>query len=67
MNTAADRGPYWDTGDDRSQVFAPVASATTLPLKAAPAPMPRDRSRFAANEETAAAALFLRSAMRATG
>jgi len=24
---AADRGPLWDTGDDRSQVFAPVAAA----------------------------------------
>ena len=65
MHAAA--GPFWDTGDDRSQVFAPVANATPLPLKVAAAPLPRDLSRFAANEETAAAALFLRSAMRAAG
>jgi len=67
MHGAADRGAFWDTGDDRSQVFAPVANATTLPLKGAAAPLPRDLSRFAANEEAAAATLFLRSAMRATG
>lgn len=65
MHTAADRGPLWDTGDDRSQVFAPIASVGTVPLRVRTAPPSRDISRFAANEEMAAAVLFLRSAARA--
>lgn len=65
MNAAADGGAFWDTGDDRSRAFAPAAHATVLPLEPRPAPPTRDISRFAAHEETATAAPFLRTVARA--
>lgn len=67
MDAAADRGPFWDPGDDRSQVFAPAASATVPPVKARPTLFARAAMEPAANEERALEALFLPAAARAAG
>lgn len=63
MNAPAGGGSFWDTGDDRSQVFAPRATATMLALKVRPPLL----AQPAANEAPPLEALFLRAAVRAKG
>ena len=67
MDAAADRGPLWDTGDDRSPVFAPVASAAVLSVPGRVPLSSRARAEPAVNEEPALEALFLPMAARAAG
>ena len=64
MHAAADGGPFWDTGDDRSQAFAPAAALR--PVKAR-LPVSRNLAEAAANDEPALEALFPGGPARATG